>query len=67
MARRLEHILLLVPRCLLHNHMYKENEIAKARLALLKHTNMVSYAADEYKRVYGTEAPAGVCRYVVLG
>ena len=47
--------------------MYKENEIAKARMALLKHTNMVSYAADEYKRVYGTEAPAGVCRYVVLG
>ena len=40
---------------------------SSSRLALLKHTNMVSYAADEYKRVYGTEAPAGVCRYVVLG
>lgn len=47
--------------------MYKKNEIVKARLALLKHTNMLSYAADEYKRINDEEAPAGLCDCVVLG
>ena len=47
--------------------MYKENEIAKARLALLKHTNMLSYAAEEYKRIHEEEAPAGLHSCVVLG
>ena len=35
--------------------MYKENEIAKARLCLLNNTNMVEYAMDEFKRVHRTE------------
>ena len=42
--------------------MYKKNEIAKARLALLLHTNMIGYAIDVYKEVNGTEdAPRGIC------
>lgn len=47
--------------------MYKKNEIAKARLALLKHTNMLSYAAEEYKRINDEEAPAGLRGCLVLG
>lgn len=35
--------------------MYKKNEIAKARLALLLHTNMIGYAIDVYKEVNETE------------
>lgn len=35
--------------------MYRENEIAKARLALLNNTNMVEYAMDEFKKVHKTE------------
>ena len=41
--------------------MYKKNEIAKARLALLLHTNMIGYAIDVYKEVNETEnAPHGI-------
>ena len=39
----------------LNIQMYKEKEIAKARLTLLNNTNMVEYAMDEYKRVHNTE------------
>ena len=67
MARRLEHILLVSSRWFLDRHMYKKNEITKARLALLKHTNMLSYAAEEYKRINDEEAPSGLRGCLVLG
>lgn len=35
--------------------MYKDLEIGKARVALLKHTNMVEYTMEEYKRVFPSE------------
>ncbi|KAK8794013.1 hypothetical protein WA171_003140, partial [Blastocystis sp. BT1] len=39
----------------LNTQMYRENEIAKARLALLNNTNMVEYAMDEFKKIHKTE------------
>ena len=45
--------------------MYGPNEIAKARLELLRHTNMIGYAIDVYKELNGTdETPAGI--FIVL-
>ena len=44
--------------------MYRENEIAKARLALLNNTNMVEYAMDEFKKIHKTEdVPEGKSRW----
>ena len=44
--------------------MYGPNEIAKARLELLRHTNMIGYAIDVYKELNGTdETPAGILLY----
>ena len=37
--------------------MYKQNEIAKARFALLQKTNMLEYALDVFKTIYGDEEP----------
>ena len=37
--------------------MYKQNEIAKARFALLQKTNMLEYALDVFKTIYGNEEP----------
>ena len=43
--------------------MYKDLEIGKARVALLKHTNMVEYTMEEHKRVFATEdIPEGMKR-----
>lgn len=43
--------------------MYGPNEIAKARLELLRHTNMIGYAIDVYKELNNTEEiPAGKFR-----
>lgn len=40
--------------------MYKENEIAKARFAVLSKTNMLEYACEVYKGIYDTKtAPEG--------
>ena len=45
----------------LYLHIYGSNEIAKARLELLRHTNMIGYAIDVYKELNGTdETPAGI-------
>lgn len=41
----------------LYAKMYKENEIAKARFALLQKTNMLEYALDVFKTIYGDEEP----------
>lgn len=47
----------------LNTQMYRENEIAKARLALLNNTNMVEYAMDEFKKIHKTEdVPEGKSR-----
>lgn len=37
--------------------MYKQNEIAKARFALLQKTNMLEYALDVFKTIYGDGEP----------
>ncbi|KAM7453489.1 hypothetical protein BLSTO_05762 [Blastocystis sp. subtype 1] len=37
--------------------MYKQNEIAKARYALLQKTNMLEYAVDVFKSIYPEEEP----------
>lgn len=40
--------------------MYKQNEIAKARYALLQKTNMLEYAVDVFKSIYPkVEPPKG--------
>lgn len=49
------HMILPIFDWLEESKMYKEKEIAKARLTLLNNTNMVEYAMDEYKRVHNTE------------
>lgn len=41
--------------------MYKQNEIAKARYALLQKTNMLEYAVDVFKSIYPEEEPPKVC------
>ena len=41
--------------------MYKENEIAKARFAVLTKTNMLEYACEVYKGIYKNEdCPKGL-------
>ncbi len=37
--------------------MYKQNEIAKARYALLQKTNMLEYAVDVFKSIYPEKEP----------
>ena len=37
--------------------MYKQNEIAQARYALLQKTNMLEYAVDVFKSIYPEEEP----------
>ena len=37
--------------------MYKQNDIAKARYALLQKTNMLEYAVDVFKSIYPEEEP----------
>lgn len=41
----------------LNKQMYKQNEIAKARYALLQKTNMLEYAIDVFKSIYPEEEP----------
>lgn len=53
------HIMLFIFNWLEKTNMYGPNEIAKARLELLRHTNMIGYAIDVYKELNGTdETPA---------
>ena len=41
--------------------MYGPNEIAKARLELLRHTNMIGFAIDEYHKLNNTsDTPDGI-------
>ena len=40
-----------------NEQMYKQNEIAKARYALLQKTNMLEYAVDVFKSIYPEEEP----------
>ena len=40
-----------------NKQMYKQNEIAKARYALLQKTNMLEYAVDVFKSIYPEEEP----------
>lgn len=45
--------------------MYKQNEIAKARYALLQKTNMLGYAIEVFKSIYPEEEPPkGVCSFL---
>ena len=44
--------------------MYKENEIAKARYAVLTKTNMLEYACEVFKGIYKEEeCPKGFFLY----
>ena len=52
MAREDKHILFSKREIdFLYSQMYGPNEIAKARLELLRHTNMIGYAIDVYKEL----------------
>ncbi|OAO16760.1 eukaryotic initiation factor [Blastocystis sp. ATCC 50177/Nand II] len=51
------HLLLPVFDWLEESKMYKQNEIAKARYALLQKTNMLEYAVDVFKSIYPEEEP----------
>lgn len=45
----------------LHRNMFKEQEIAKARFAVLTKTNMLEYACEVYKGINNSEeSPKGI-------
>lgn len=46
-------------RCGACAQLYPEEQITRARLEVLRPSNMVDYAIDEHRKLHGSEPPAG--------